>query len=83
MNTCDTCRFWKSGEGWYCPKTFGYCTRFVEQWQKSAYPKKDSVLRPNDGPLGHGDRGEPASLKTGPKFGCVHHAPIDTARKSS
>ncbi len=84
MNTCDTCLYWEPGEGWYCPTAFGYCAYHRHAWRRgNAEAPLDGVLKPADGPQSMGDTGEPASLKTGPKYGCVHHAPIDTTRKTS
>lgn len=67
---CKDCRKWEVGDGWYCPKTHGYCNRFKAEGWRSELPM-DEILKPGDGPAGHGDGGEPGRVKTGPLFGCI------------
>lgn len=64
MNTCDTCKWWRRR---VAPSTFGSCDH-LEQTDDD-----------EDSPYGFGVfDGEPfnsGSFRSGPKFGCVHHAP--------
>lgn len=71
MNTCDTCKHWKShSELGYDPgyewcREFGECSLMEEAGPKSIVELDRLVLIP--------DYGE--SVLTGPKFGCLHHSP--------
>lgn len=86
MNTCDTCTHWdRSPHGWVHKQTghrgckhdkLCYVTRDADgDGDKPTIESWKSL--PDDG-LGYYDIEDyNAVLATGPKFGCIHHEPIE------
>jgi hypothetical protein len=65
MNTCDTCRFWDGPDSLI--NGYGHCQNDKLQADDLGYP--------TDG-LSGGEPAECTSIRTGPKFGCIHHQPV-------
>lgn len=76
MNTCDTCKWWNRTTSHQLEIGFGY--NFCEHLKClscNAYADGFGVTE-----------GEPfnqGSFATGPKFGCIHHEPIDKPANSA
>lgn len=64
MITCNMCKNWEPGEGYFCPKDKGYCN--------APTGGPDQIIKPDRGAAGHGEPGDPGRVKTGPLFGCIN-----------
>lgn len=67
MKTCDNCKLWEPGEGWFCSKERGYCNQPLNG--------VDQPTQASRGAHGHGEPGDENRLRTGPKFGCINFVP--------
>lgn len=64
METCNKCKQWEPGEGYWCSSERGYCNQPTD--------RADQPSKPAQGAAGHGEPGAPGRLQTGPLFGCIH-----------
>lgn len=68
MNTCDTCRFWKVYQTSNGRSMAGECQ--CVKLATGTHPAEDGMACAPE-------VGQFVSPYTGPRFGCIHHSPIE------